>query len=281
MTAVTDAPVLAGVGSERNLPLVRMAAGEAVGHERPLRLLHAFDWGAALAAPSVAGPHDAAEELLARATEVAKDVDENLPVSGEISEEPTVDMLVRRSDTAFLVAVGDSGMSTRPGSCVPADAPAVQVAARAGCPVLVGRRDPPPEGPVLVGVDGSPDSRKALAWAFDCAARREARLVAVRVAEPGCADDDPAVLTGIVARIGERWPAVPVECHTIRGYPGAVLVEQTRSAQLGVVAARADQPGRGMLGSVSQTLVYHSPAPVIVVRGLAPTEGPDARDQRP
>ncbi|QGN49893.1 universal stress protein [Micromonospora sp. WMMD558] len=281
MTAVTEAPVLAGVGSERNLPLVRLAAREAVGHGRPLHLVHAFDWGAALAAPSIAGPHDAAEELLARATEVAKEVDEDLPVSGEISEEPAVDTLVRRSETAFLVAVGDSGMSAHPGCCVPAEAPAVQVAARAGCPVLVGRRDPPPEGPVLVGVDGSPDSRKALAWAFDCAARREARLVAVRVAEPGCADDDPEVLTGTVARVGERWPAVSVECHTIRGDPRSVLVEQTRSAQLAVVAARADQPGRGMLGSVSQTLLYHSPAPVIVVRGFAATDGPDAQDQRP
>ncbi|MEW2380475.1 universal stress protein [Micromonospora sp. NPDC047707] len=280
MTAVTETPVLAGVGSERSLSLVRLAAREAVGHGRSLHLVHAFDWGAALAAPSVAGPHDAAEELLARATEVAKDVDGSLPVSGEISEEPTVDTLVRRSETAFLVAVGDSGMSSAPGRvCV--DAPAVQVAARAGCPVLVGRRDPPPEGPVLVGVDGSPDSRKALAWAFDCAARREARLVAVRVAEPGCADDDPEVLTGTVARVGERWPAVPVECHTIRGDPRSVLVEQTRSAQLAVVAARADQPGRGMLGSVSQTLLYHSPVPVIVVRGFAATDGPDAQDQRP
>ncbi|MGN9776489.1 universal stress protein [Micromonospora sp. H33] len=280
MAAVTDAPVLAGVGSERNLPLVRLAAREAAAYGRPLRLLHAFDWGAALTAPSVAGQHDATEELLARATEVAKDVDETLPVSGEISEEPAVEALVRRSETCFLVAVGDSGMSTNPGSCVPAEAPAVRIAARAGCPVLVGRRDPPSEGPVLVGVDGSIDSRKALAWAFEYAARREVRLVAVRVAEPG-ADDDPAVLTGIVARVGERRPTVPVECHTIRGDPGAVLVEQSRSAQLAVVAARGNQPGRGMLGSVSQSVLYHSPAPVIVVRGLAPADGPDARDQGP
>lgn len=274
MAAATDAPVLAGVGSERNLPLVGLAAREAVAHERPLCLLHAFDWSAALAAPSVVGPHDAAEELLTRATEIAKDVDETLPVSGEITEGPVVEMLVRRSETAFLVVVGDGGMSTRPGCCVPADAPAVQVAARAGCPVLVGRRSPPPEGPVLVGVDGSEDSQRALEWAFDCAGRREARLVAVRVVEPGTGNDDPAALTDIVARVGAEHRSVPVECHTIRGDPGPVLVEQSKSAQVAVVAARGQRPGRGMLGSVCQKVLYHSPAPVIVVRGLATAEGP-------
>ncbi len=277
MAAATDAPVLAGVGSERNLPLVRLAAQEAAAHERPLRLLHAFDWAAALAAPSVAGPHDAAEELLARATEIAKDVDETLPVSGEITEGPVVDMLVRQSDAAFLVVIGDGGMSGDPG-WVPADSVPVQVAARAGCPVLVDRRDPPPDGPVLVGVDGSDDSRQALAWAVDCAARRGARLVAVRVVEPG-ADDDPAVLGDIVARAA--LPSVAVECHTVRGNPGQVLVEQSRSTQVTVVAARGDQPNRGMLGSVCQKVLYRAPAPVIVVRGVVAAEDPRGRDQGP
>ncbi|MER7460690.1 universal stress protein [Micromonospora sp. NPDC126480] len=279
MAAATDAPVLAGIGSERNLTLVRLAAREAATHERPLRLLHAFDWATALAAPSVVGPHDAAEELLARATEIAKDVDETLPVSGEITEGPVVEMLVRRSDAAFLVAIGDGGMSTDSG-WVPADAVAVQVAARAGCPVLVGRRDPPPEGPVLVGVDGSDGSRRALEWAFDCAARRAARLVAVRVVEPG-GNDDPAVLGDIAAAAGRRHPSVAVECHTIRGDPGLVLVEQSRSTQVTVVAARGHRPGRGMLGSVCQKVLYRASAPVIVVRGIDAAEDPGGRDQGP
>ncbi|MDM4718219.1 universal stress protein [Micromonospora sp. WMMA1363] len=280
MAVATDAPVLAGVGSRWSLPLVRLAAQEAAAHDRPLCLLHAFDWAAALAAPSVVGPHDAAEELLTRAEEVARDVDETLTINGEIAEGPVVEALIRRSGSAYLVVVGDGGMSTAPG-WVSAETPTVQVAARAGCPVLVTRRGPPPEGPVLVGVDGSADSRQALAWAFGCAARRGARLVAVRVVEPDRADADPAVLAGIVARIGGRHPDVPVECHTVRGDPGTVLVEQSRSSQVSVVATRGDQPGRGMLGSVSQSVLYHSPAPVIVVRGLAATEAPDVRDQGP
>ncbi|MEV4464385.1 universal stress protein [Micromonospora echinofusca] len=285
MAAPTDAAVLVGLGTERNLPVVRLAAQEAAAHGRPLCLLHAFDWAAALEAPSVAGPRADAEELISQATQVANEVEPALPVSGEIVEGALVPTLVRRSESAFLLAVGDGGMATS-GECVSVDAPAVQLAARAGCPVLVVRRDPPPQGPVLVGVDGSDSSLAALEWAFECAAGREARLLAVRVVEPEDGDEDAGQLVGMVARSAHRFPSVATECHTIRGDPGTVLVEQSRSAQVVLVASRGDEPWRGMLGAVSQALLYHSPAPLIVVRGLTgiPVDGRNARhprDQRP
>ncbi|MCM0677403.1 universal stress protein [Micromonospora phytophila] len=267
MAAATDAAVLVGVGSERNFPVVRVAAQEAAARDRPLVLLHSFNWAAALQAPSVAGPRVDAEALLSHATEIAHEIEPALPVSGEIVEGDAVSALIRRSETAFLVTIGDGGMADC-GDCVPADAPAVQLAARAGCPVLVARREPPPLGPVLVGVDGSPSAERALRWAYECAAGRQARLIAVRVVEPGEENDDPDLLAGIVARCGRRHPEVAAECHTIRGDPGTLLVEQSRSAQVALVAARGDEPWRGMLGAVSQALLYHSPAPVIVVRGL-------------
>ncbi|WP_428961257.1 universal stress protein [Micromonospora fluostatini] len=297
-------PVVAGVGpATEHLPVVRVAAGEAAAHGRSLALLHAFNWAAALTVPAVPGPgapapgsgasapgsgasapgssgpgalspRAEAERLIARAAVVAEEVEPALPVSGEIVEGDAVAVLVRRSASAFLVAVGDGGMADG-ASCVPADSPAVQVAARADCPVLVVRREPPPKGPVLVGVDGSPSSRTALAFAFDCAARRSARILVVRVVEPDRpADDDADGLAGIVARCAERYPALGAECHTLHGDPGTVLLEQSRSAQLTVVAARGDEPWRGMLGAVAQTLLYHSPAPLTVVRGLTPVAVP-------
>ncbi|WP_018253411.1 universal stress protein [Salinispora mooreana] len=274
MAAASDAPVLAAVGSEQDLPLVDLAAREAVAFGHPLRLIHTFDWGAAFKAPSIAGTHDEAARLLDRATKIAREVDETLSVRDDITEGSTVETLIRVSETAFLIAVGDSGMSTRELGCfIPADTPAVQVVARAGCPVLVVRHDTPSKGPVLVGVDGSVGSRQALKWAFDCAVRRAGRLVAVRAVEQGH-DDAPEILAEVVADVGGPEPAVPVECHTIRGAPGDVLVEQSRSAQLVVVAARGHQPGRGMIGSACQAVLYHSPTPMVVVRGLAPAESP-------
>ncbi|QDY07276.1 universal stress protein [Micromonospora sp. HM134] len=268
MTGSTGGPVVVGVGpAPDDLAVVRLAAREAAAHGRGLALLHAFNWEAALTGPSVAGSRDAAEELIAHAATAANEVEPAVPVNGEIVEGAPVEALIRRSGTAFLVAIGDGGMAGC-GGCVPADAPAVQLAARAGCPVLVVRRDPPPPGPVLVGVDGSASSRAALDFAFGCAARRQARVIAVRAVEPGRPDGGDDVLGTLVAEVGRQHPRVPAECHTVRGDPGTVLVEQSRSAQVALVGARGDQPGRGMLGEVSQTLLYHAPAPVIVVRGL-------------
>ncbi|MFE9956591.1 universal stress protein [Micromonospora sp. NPDC005299] len=270
MPAPTHGAVVVGVGSSaEDLQLVRTAAGEAAAHDRPLHLLHAFNWAAALQSFSVSGPRAAAEELLEQAGRVAAEAAPAVPVTDEIVEGDPIEALVRASDSAFLLAVGDGGMSGCP-DCVPADAPSVQLAARAGCPVLVARIEAPPQGPLLVGFDGSESSRATLAYAFDCAEGRGSRLLAIRVTERS--DGDDGLLDEAVARYGARHPRVAVECHTICGDPGAVLVEQSRSAQVALVGARGDEPLRGMLGAVSQTLLYHSPAPVIVVRGLDPDD---------
>ncbi|MEU5939940.1 universal stress protein [Micromonospora sp. NPDC047548] len=276
MTGSTGAPVVVGVGpSPQCTEVVRQAAREAAAHGRELVLLHAFNWQAAFEGESVAGTRAEADELISQAGAIAAEVEPEVSVSAEIVEGAPVAALTRRSESAFLLAIGDGGMAGC-GDCVPADAPAVQLAARAGCPVLVVRRDPPVAGPVLIGVDGSASSRTALGFAFDCAARREARLLAVRIVEPGRADDGDDVLVEAVAEAGRRHPAVAAECHTVRGDPGTVLVEQSRSAQVALVGARGDEAWRGMLGAVSQTLLYHAPSPVIVVRGLTTTvpDGP-------
>ncbi|TDB78664.1 universal stress protein [Micromonospora sp. KC721] len=286
MTASVDGPVVAGVSlAPHGMQVVRLAAQEAAAHRRDLTLLHAFNWEAAFEAPSIVGPRAEAEELIARASAVAHEVEPSVSVHAEIVEGPPVAALARRSGSAFLLAVGDGGMAHHAG-CVPADRPAVQLAARAGCPVLVGRQEPPPSGPVLVGVDGSESAPATLEFALNCADRRQARLVAIRVVEPGHPDGNRDTLSETITRVGRAYPGVAIECHTVRGDPGIVLVEQSRTAQLTVVGARGDEPWRGMLGAVSQALLYHAPSPVIVVRGIAggPAGGqgtPDARDQRP
>lgn len=286
MAAPADAPVLVGLGSDLDLPVVAQAAQEAAGHGRPLHLLHAFDWQAAFAADTVAAPRDQAEDLITRAAHLAHQTEPELTVGSEILESAVLPTLIRRSEAAFLLAVGDSGMAGS-GQSVPAETPAVQLAARSGCPLLVVRREPPPQGPVLVGVDGSPSSHLALQWAVECAARRDSRLLALRVVEYD--EDTDAVaeqLSEALDRHTGRHTSVPIECRVIRGDPAEVLIDASRSAQVALVAARGDEPGRAMLGAVAQSLLYHSPAPVVVVRGLAEMPLAEraarpARDQRP
>ncbi|MFI5837427.1 universal stress protein [Micromonospora sp. NPDC051300] len=273
MAAPSHGAVVVGVGrTAQALSVVRTAAAEAAAHRRPLHLVHAFNWAATSGPAPAGGTRIDAESVLERAGTIVADAAPEVPVSGEIVEGSPVEALLRAADTAFLVALGDGGMATCP-ACVPADAPAVELAARAGCPVLVGRSEPAPPGPLLVGWDDSPGSRATLGYAFDCAERRGARLLAVRVVEPERRDGDDGVLEEAVNRHAARHPRVAADCRTVRGDPRDVLLDRSRSAQLAVVGARGDGPVQSSLGAVSQALLYHSPAPLIVVRGLDPGAG--------
>jgi nucleotide-binding universal stress UspA family protein len=270
MAAASDAPVLVGVGPEDVLPVARLAARVAAAHGRGLRLLHAFNW-AAFDAPAVSSSRAEAEQLISEATAAANANAPGVPVTAEIAEGSAVANLVRRSETAFLVVVGDGGMA-HCDRCIPADRPAVQVAARAECPVLVARRESPPAGPVLVGVDGSASGEMALDWALTCATQHQARLLAIWVVDSdGIVEEATERLSEMVSRHRAGHPDVAVECHVIRGEPNDVLVDQSRSAQLVVVAARGEEPSRGMLGAVSQSLLYHASSPVLVIRGVTAT----------
>ncbi|WP_254186881.1 universal stress protein [Micromonospora sp. WMMB482] len=62
---------------------------------------------------------------------------------------------------------------------------------------------------MLVGFDGSSSSRSALAYAFDCAQHRGARLLAVRVIEPESGDRDDGRLDEAVTRQALRYPGSP------------------------------------------------------------------------
>lgn len=144
------------------------------------------------------------------------------------------------------------------------------------------------KGLVVVGIDGSPESRAAAEYALADAARRGGRLHAVAAApqpdpwevlyavEGGSV---PALIldrvrAGAQQQVDELLAAHPdlaarvevgVEAHI--GVPGAVLVDAAEGADLLVVGHR----GRGavasaVLGSVSLHCVLHSPCPVAVIR---------------
>ena len=137
---------------------------------------------------------------------------------------------------------------------------------------------------ILVGVDGSPDSLAALAWAVEEARRTGGEIGAVLVYDSGLAWIDvgseyqapileqsamraKAALHHTLEGLGiEGSTSVPVRPVVVEGQPARVLVELARDADLLVVGSR----GRGdftgvMLGSVSQRCAGHSPCPVVVV----------------
>jgi nucleotide-binding universal stress UspA family protein len=126
-------------------------------------------------------------------------------------------------------------------------------------------------GPVAVGVDGSPESRAALAFAFEEAALRDVPLVAV------CALADAPGVLGAASQMQEDFsrlmtlrekehPEVTVLRQVAFSPPRAALLGAASEAQMLVVGSRGLGGLEGMsLGTVAATLLHHSPCPVAVV----------------
>ena len=136
---------------------------------------------------------------------------------------------------------------------------------------------------IVVGVDGSPSSRKALVWAAAEAADHRADLVVVNVWEhtlmPPAGSvsvseryvPDPSQRTGddllqvIKEELGEQ-PPVLVQPHVKQGRPAKVLIDESENADLLVVGQRGHGGFAGLvLGSVSQHVAAYAKCPVTVV----------------
>ena len=190
--------------------------------------------------------------------------------SGWLACENAADALLAEAPQAELIVVGTRAHN-RLGTVLGSVATAVT--ARATCPVVV-VRGTERTGPILVGTDGSPDSERAVEFAFEYAARVGVPLSVVycwqgRGDEAGA--DAQALLHEWLAEslttYCEKYPGVKVRTKVVEGRPATALAELTADASLVVVGSR----GRGgvvglLLGSVSQSLLRHAACPVIVVR---------------
>jgi len=290
MTTVAGAPVVVGVdGSARGLAAVGVAAGEAALRRRGLRIVHAFAWpppgwsmtsGRAL--PPRAPARERAEACVTEAAEVAAKLLPPTAISSEVVAGDALEVLPAESRHAVLLVLGDRGTGGLQGMI--AGSVAVRAATHAACPVLVVRGPQRPDGPVVVGVDGSRNSVAALEFAADEADRREAELVALHAWTGGDStelnaelpmtyefwagqDEEERVLAEALAGVTERHPGLSVQGVVRRGSARRLMQEMSRSAQLVVVGDRGHGGFAGLLlGSVSQHLVYHAACPTAIVR---------------
>lgn len=144
------------------------------------------------------------------------------------------------------------------------------------------RRAPATDARIVVGVDGSPGSTAAVAFAFEEAHARGARLDAVYVWEQPPSDDDPGpgpgpgpchaaadrMLRAATTPWEDRYPVVVVAHDVVRGdNPVRALNDAGTGADLIVVGRRGSGGFDGLLlGSVSDGLVRYSRRTVAVVR---------------
>lgn len=136
---------------------------------------------------------------------------------------------------------------------------------------------------IVVGVDGSPNSRRALEYAVDEARAHQGSVEAVHawhipytVAYPYGAlvidrddveSDARRQLDEVVDSVDTRGLVQPVERLTVCNSPAAALLDAAKGADLLVVGSRGLGGFAGLvLGSVSEQCVRHAGCPVLVVR---------------
>jgi nucleotide-binding universal stress UspA family protein len=288
-TGSVDPPVLVGVdGSESSNAAVRWAADEARRLGAPLRILHAWLWplyhvqlGPPPGAPPGAGLRAEADRVLERAAELARETSPNTPVETILYTGAAAAALLADAASARMLVVGHRGLGGFTGLLV--GSVGVTVSAHAPCPVAVVRGNPDPGGRVVVGVDGSPESRLALVTAFEEADRRCARLRAVHAwviplrPEGGARDRESVLARGEregrqlaereASQAGAGFPNVAFDVTVGDRSAGAELVDASRDAQLVVVGSRGVGGFRGLvLGSTAHALLHHAACPVLVVR---------------
>ena len=257
-----------------------LAVAEAELRHRPLHLVHADPFG--LAAHSDAGPlPDEPGYGIGEARARPRAAAPRITVTGEVARGFPQPVLIAASREAELIVIGDR----RLGAVARAlnDTVAGEVTLRASCPTLVARAAAAPDGPVVVGVDGSGDAQAAVGFA---AAEADLRGCAVLVVHawtrpgphrPGSAlpvdlatDSVRAgaerLLSESIAGWPAKFPGVDFQRLLVHGHPRQALMDAGQSAGLLVVGSRGrTEPPVWELGSVSRYLLHHAPCPLVVV----------------
>ncbi|MGW2374710.1 universal stress protein [Kitasatospora sp. NPDC001683] len=258
------------------------AADEAHRRGLPLRLVHAapslfhefgvFDEGRYRKAL-----RQRADQALDRAASTARERHPGLELITAVDEDFPALVLYRESVHAELMVLGSRRLG-RTAELLSTYSVTVPVSAQSPCPVVVVRdpehvtQDPPY---VVVGVDGSPSSQAAVAFALDLAAERRAALRAIWVWQrpPVGNLDEPAterilrrLLVESTAGRHERHPDVTVTHELVHGHPVEELGAASEHA-LAVVVGRRGQGGfTGMrLGSVPHGLLHRAHCPIVIV----------------
>jgi nucleotide-binding universal stress UspA family protein len=269
------------------------AASEADRTGTSLRLVHAFETitytasGGFVPPPAyVEAVENAGREMLEAARREAQAAHPQLAVEVDMCPGQPVAVLLDESQHASMVVLGVKELSGV--QRLTMFSTAVSLAAHAQCPVAVIRSavtGPASDGPVVVGVDGTPASEEAVRIAFEEASARRLDLVAVHAWTEFVSDREfiyarqfaldlkavhtreQEILAERLAGWQEKFPDVTVERVVSPEKPVKALLDATAGAQLLVVGSRGRGGFTGMLlGSTSRKLIHYASCPLLVVR---------------
>ncbi len=287
MAANDGVPVLVGVdGSENGRAALRWAAEWARRSGAPLVAASAWQYPRTAALPG--GPQLGPPEEMDRVVledlqatigdELGPEADDATPVVERGPASWALLDLAARTGARTLV-VGKRGLGPLEGRLL--GSVSRRVAEMSPCPVVivpVGRSaERPAEGPIVVGVDGSPAAESAVEFATEAAAATDTSVVLVHGLAGLPAELAPSAVDRFVAQAHElverlamrvKEAGVHVDTYVDVADPRSLIraVADRRDARLIVVGTSGDGPVSGMLiGTVVTHVTQQSDRPVAVV----------------
>ncbi|WP_374610483.1 universal stress protein [Gordonia sp. (in: high G+C Gram-positive bacteria)] len=283
--------ILVGVdGSDAATGAVRWAARAAAAEGLDLKVVGAYDASTSDYAPGLIIPQDVvdairqdASDAVHAAADAAREAAPGVTVATSIVDGDAARVLLELGKDAAMIVVGTRRLGSVKGLFL--GSVSTSVAAHAHGRVTVVAAEGNPDGPVVVGVDGSPVSDAAVAEAFRQASLRNVPLRAVHTWTPLDADalhgygigadevarmtqDAVEVLAERLAGYAQDYPDVTIERSVLPEEPAKALLDEAGAdASLLVVGSRGRGGFRGLLlGSTSQKVMHHADCPVMVVR---------------
>lgn len=294
-------PVIAGVdGSAESLAAAEWAAREAVRRDRPLRLVHAWNWHPRQEDGEIAtaAQRHLAQRSLRQAEDRIRRTCPAVKLDQEQVEGPATAALLKAAEQADLLVVGSRGLSGFTGFLV--GSVALGVVAGAGRPVVLVRSGeeaadehlPDDDGAestrtgyrdVVLGIDLADPCDEVIEFAFEEARLRRSRLKVVHawqqpspiglgsgdiglVNRPDRAEEWLGFLTAVLQVWREKYPEVRVVETVTEGRAASVLVRAASGASLLVAGRRmTGRPTLPRTGPVAHAAIHHVGCPVAVV----------------
>ncbi|WP_405539772.1 universal stress protein [Streptomyces sp. NBC_00075] len=293
-------PVIAGIdGSAESLAAAEWAAHEAVRRDRPLRLVHVWNWHPRQDGElATAAARHLGRRALRQAEERIGHVCPGVRLDDEQVEGPATTALLRASEQADMLVLGSRGLSGLTGFLV--GSVGLGVVARARRPVVLVRAREQAEDEPLPADDGSVSTRpghhevvlgidlgdpcdQVIDFAFEAARTRGARLRAVHASQPPGpfvpgpgevgilegpqrAEEWLGFMTATLEVWRDKYPDVQVTGTVTEGRAQSVLVRASSGADLVVVGRRiTGRPGLAHTGPVTHAAIHHVVCPVAVV----------------
>lgn len=259
-----------------------------VGTDASPAAQHAVDWASVVAAKRqmpllILAAGKAEQRVLDGEVQRVQQQHPELTIESGITTDEPGAALVTASKDAELVVVGARGESAPLRVRALGGVSDHVVTHALGQTMVVPEGSSDRDGPVVVGVDESPEAVEAIRAAFGAASRTGNPVRAVHtmpehlgasrawaaagLSREALLEPTEQMVSGVLDPIAAEFPQVPLTREIAWGHPAKVLVDESQDAYIVVVGSRGHGGFAGLLlGSTSRELLRHSAAPVMVLR---------------